>query len=356
MTRAACLLLLVAGVASADVWERAQYHGGADPAREVYEQLLRAGDEQATLANSRSSDRKTIETRISDAIARYRQAATAKPEEAEPYFRIGKVLFSFYFDCDFETQYPRGGSLLCSGDPKAFKASIAKDTIAAWDAFEARAPLDPRVTDLLLERAILHTKLVTREHLEAATRDYRKLLDRSDSNWATETVTSNLAETYMMLGRADEAIELYKEAIARGAGPDAGYGLAVALDRDERGYEALDEIVAQGAESVTKFRENVLVYHRTFFVPAGEEFYYFALISEAWNMPQDALYYWREYIASGAHPEFQPRARKHIELLMQRVRGEPEPSPSLRALPEPRPVAVPQPHPLLRPPHRAPQP
>ena len=50
----------------------------------------------------------------------------------------------------------------------------------------------------------------------------------------------------------------------------------------------------------------------TFFVPKGEEQYYFALAAEAFDHDDDAVEYWQRYIASGAHPEFQPRAKAHL--------------------------------------------
>src|SRR5215216_4448039 len=88
----------------------------------------------------------------------------------------------------------------------------ANDIIAAWDAFEARAPLDPRLSvgafggaygddEILFDRAILHTHLATKAHLQAAAADYEKILSRFDGdNGATSRVLGNLAETYMMLG------------------------------------------------------------------------------------------------------------------------------------------------------------
>jgi hypothetical protein len=54
---------------------------------------------------------------------------------------------------------------------------------------------------------------------------------------------------------------------------------------------------------------------RTFFVPRGEEYYYFALAHEAFDENEEAIEYWEKYIQSGAHPEFQPRAKAHLATL-----------------------------------------
>ena len=53
----------------------------------------------------------------------------------------------------------------------------------------------------------------------------------------------------------------------------------------------------------------------TFFVPRGEEYYYFALAAEAFDHDEEAVEYWQRYIQSGAHPQFQPRARAHLAAL-----------------------------------------
>ena len=66
--------------------------------------------------------------------------------------------------------------------------------------------------------------------------------------------------------------------------------------------------------------------HAVFFVPAGESAYYFALASEAAGNHGVALSLWIRYIASGAHPEFQARAREHIEALRDK-HVHPEPLP-----------------------------
>jgi tetratricopeptide (TPR) repeat protein len=198
--------------------------------------------------------------------------------------------------------------------------------INAWNAFEARAPLDPRISDILLRRALLNTKLVNglaTDHgrLEAAARDYRAALDRSDGISTTrgdEQMLGNLAETYMMLDRLDDAIDMYQQAVAAGAARTSTvYGLAVALDRDGQGDQAIRRILGQGEEGFDSF-EKEFFRATIFFVPEGESNYYFALANEAFGNDGQALEYWGRYLKSGAHPEFQPRAKEHIEQLIKR--------------------------------------
>ncbi len=54
----------------------------------------------------------------------------------------------------------------------------------------------------------------------------------------------------------------------------------------------------------------------TFFVPEGEKFYYFALSDEAFGFEDEAIENWQRYIKSNAHPEFQPRAKAHLDVLL----------------------------------------
>src|SRR4051812_45995151 len=99
----------------------------------------------------------------------------------------------------------------------------------------------------------------------------------------------------------------------RGPPPSVGLkersppGKAVALDRDERGGEALDLIRRQGIASFDEFKDEFRA-GNVFYVPAGEEFYYFGLIYEAFGYYNESLANWKLFISSGAHPQFQARA------------------------------------------------
>lgn len=339
MTRYALLILAFATAARADVWKDASTRGKPDPNRDTYNAKLTSGDElaiEATAAKTRAEMRRLVGL----AASSYREAATAEPSEAEPYFRLGELLYSFYLECVDQETYPP--SMLCDSDPSQFDRQHAQQLVDTWDAAEARAPLDPRFSvtgdegGILFRRAILNTRLHGKKNLEAAARDYEAFLSRApgDSEGAQTTkhnVLSNLAETYMMLDRLDDAIEMYRRALEEGPSVDTAYGLAVALDRDGHASAALDQVRAQTYESWkgrNGFWQRVTIPpYLTFFVPDGEKYYYFALIEEAFAHYDESIRYWKAYIASGAHPEFQLRAKQHIEALQAEVKKHPVASP-----------------------------
>jgi tetratricopeptide (TPR) repeat protein len=323
-------LMICVSLARANVWEQALATDQRLAARETYESELRKGDEHALLANNRGIAPKEVEHHLGLAIAAYHAAAAARPTVGEPYFRLGRLLYSFYIEChDAAQRYNR--SPLCN--PRQFKRARAREIIEAWDAFEQRVPLDPRLsvgafgeTEILFRRAILHTKLGSKENLAAAARDYEKILARHDSgsDAVSEEVVGNLAETYMMLGQLEEAIEMYREALRNGSDTSTWYGFAVALDRDERTKQALDVIRSLGRDQRDRFHAKVIE-GRTFFVPEGEKYYYFALVDEALGLDEDAIAYWQRFIASGAHPQYQPRAKAHLDALLKKKRKSPLP-------------------------------
>jgi tetratricopeptide (TPR) repeat protein len=323
--RTVLALLLLAQVAQANTWKHAIETGSPDPSQDVYDSEMKSGDELALQATATHvASKENIRQLVQHAIVSYRNAAQAKPKEAEPYYRVGRLIFSFYFECDALVMQVNP-SPLCPDPNAAFDKKRAQEIIDAWDAFEARAPLDPRMSpirddgasndfQILFHRAVLHTRLFTKGNLEAATHDYEKILARSDV--PDETALANLAETYMMLGRLEESIDTYRQALRTSRNTETMYGLAVALDRDERGNQAKDLIIAQGEQAMAEFHQRVTVQHRTFFVPQGEEYYYFALAYESFGMTESAIENWQKYITSGAHPEYQPRAHAHLDPLL----------------------------------------
>jgi len=322
MKRAALFLILAtAASAQASVWDRALDSEAVRAADEAYEKGLAEGDNETMIALSYSSNLKTILDATSRAEAAYRAAAKARPDKAEPYYRIGKLLYAMHFDCDFGAPLLTSpvASTLC--DPRFATHDRAQAIVDAWDTFEKRAPLDPRINDILMRRALTRTKLISgapgdKKALEAVVHDYEAVLDHADGLMQAkdESVLGNLAETYMMLGRIDDAIDTYRQAVAGGAATATVYGLAVALDRDGRSEEALRVILAQRPEGRTMFTQEYQR-KRIFFVPAGEENYYFALSSEAFGDESAALEFWTRYLNSGAHPQYQPRAREHVDAL-----------------------------------------
>ncbi|HEY4182396.1 MAG TPA: tetratricopeptide repeat protein [Kofleriaceae bacterium] len=323
-------VLSVASVAGANVWERAVV--GDSGALDAYRDAMSQGDGYVQQATAMGVTYVQTKELVEKAIAAYQLAATKRPDEGEPYFRIAETLGTFYTDCPLFVRSGMGVPLTCgrTGRPSKLDPARGQQASDAWDEFEKRAPLDPRVNDARFERAILRTKLVDTAHdakplLERALEDYQSLLDRADgtSNFEPETVWGNLAETYMMLGRLEEAIDAYKVAVSMGANASTSYGLAVALDRDDSPAEALDVIRAQGIDAVRQY----IIYFKTgaiFYVPDGEEHYYIALLCEAWGHPYIAAVEWQAFIASGAHARYQARAKQHLAEQSKLAKQHPE--------------------------------
>lgn len=237
----------------------------------------------------------------------YQAAIAADPDAGEPYYRLARTLLAFFVECDHPT-------LLCN--PRQLNKPVAREALGYLERFDQVAPLDPRGTHLLDDRAILATKL---EDFTAAIRSYEVLLDRlAVSETGSRAVAEgNLAETYMMVGRLDEAIELYRWAAAGNGRASTVYGLAVALDRDGRGSQAREAIAQLGPSGLASF-EHDLAENDIFYVPAGEAYYYLALAHEALGNPQAAIAHYDRFLRSGAHPRFQPRARANRDALARR--------------------------------------
>jgi hypothetical protein len=329
MKRSLLIIAALAATANASVWDRALTSPEDDAARDLYDAKMLEGDTATLTATIQSTSLSNNLESIRRAEAAYRAAATVRPREGEPYYRIANLLYHMYLNCE------QGAPRLSTCNPNDL--SRAEAVIKAWEEFEVRAPLDPRVNEILLRRALLNTRLVNgsaadRRHLEKAALDYQAALDRSDGLTGTrgdEQLLGNLAETYMMLDRLDDSIAKYVEAIAAGAARvSTVYGLAVALDRDGSADQALRQIQGQGAEGLDAFTKDC-VRRQVFFVPRGESAYYFALASEAFGNYGAALALWNRYLASGAHPEFQARAREHIEQLREKHVHSESPPPEL---------------------------
>lgn len=290
---------------------------GPHPERDAYESLMARADEAVITANTRSISLPQVVHHLEIALDAYRAAIKANPRAAEPHYRIGALLHAFYFDCQAYSAAPAPATCqLTQG-----QSEKGLEILAAWERFEALAPLDPRVNDLLFDRAILRTKLFAtvkdQKLLEGALADYQAVLDRSDGLLyrSSYLVLGNLAETHMMLGHVDDAIDRYREALRSGGSTSTLYGLAVALDRDDRGAQAMAIIRDQGFEEFEKFQVDFLE-SQIFFVPSGEELYYFALAHEAFGNVDAAIANWKDFIRSGAHPQFRPRAKAHLDALL----------------------------------------
>jgi tetratricopeptide (TPR) repeat protein len=305
--------LLAGAAARADdtIWDRAVAEDEALAARARYEQELEIGNEDVQLAASEVSWRDK-KRHVVHAVSAYRNATIALPDEPEAHYRLATTQYTYYLVCQTPTP-------LC--DPDAVDVDVMRDVVTHMHEFTRLAPLDIRGTDLLFQRAILHTKLTTKEDLEAAVADYEAYLDRIEDNELgndTSGILGNLAETYMMVGRLDDAIAAYERAAAMGGDVSTVYGLAVALDRDGQGTRARQIITSLKLSAFELFQQKVAK-GETFFVPEGEVNYYLALVEEALGMPQQAIVHWDLFIRSKAHPEFADRAKHNRDALKARV-------------------------------------
>jgi tetratricopeptide (TPR) repeat protein len=254
------------------------------------------------------------------AVAAYERAAAARPDAAEPHYRAAEVLHSQFLES------------ASASEPVLRDRAVAERALEHWEAFAARAPLDPRVTATLFDRALVRTRLATEADFQQAITCYETLAERADmrSLPAEQVATwlANLAETYMMVGRLADAIESYQRALEYRADFTYGYGLAVALDRD--GQTALAREVMLSYAATDRMRD----LHRgsVFFVPDGEIEYYLALGHEALEDFDQAAEHYRRFIASGAHPRYQARAAENLRRVEQAMaRGNQRATPQRRA-------------------------
>ena len=254
------------------------------------------------------------------AVAAYERAAEARPDAAEPHYRAAEILHAHFLES------------ASTSEPVLRDRDVAERALAHWSAFAERAPLDPRVTGTLFDRALVRTRLATEADFALAITYYETLVERSDlrSLPADQVATwlANLAETYMMVGRLPDAIETYQRALGYRADFTFGYGLAVALDRDRQ--TALAREVMASYAATDRMRD----LHRgsVFFVPDGEIDYYLALGHEALGDLVQSVVHYRRFIASGAHPRYQARAAENLRRVEQALtRGGQRATPQRRA-------------------------
>jgi tetratricopeptide (TPR) repeat protein len=297
-----------------DTWKPLARPPEKEVAEREYDRAMLEGDNNLdfAVAEAVASRRKKF---LENAVLAYELAARARPESAEPHFRAAAALHAFYIDCNVHD-----GAALCRGDAAMSNATRkqAERVIRHWDAFETKAPRDPRLADeILFERAILHTKLATPEHLALARADYLKILARRHIGSRDGNVMGNLAETDMMLGDLDNAIIHYRRTLEIEQSVSHYFGLAVALDRDEQGHLARSILRTFGVGGVRDL-EDLIARRIVFYVPEGEAYYYLALGYEAIGIDDAAIRYYDLFLASGAHPQYAPRARANRAAIAER--------------------------------------
>jgi tetratricopeptide (TPR) repeat protein len=295
------ILLAAAPAGAGETWSTED----AEQVRKTddYDAAMAEGDDSALAAASGAANSAATLKLVNRAARAYENAAKARPDLAEPHWRAANVLFGFLVDCDALF------NAICVDhiDPKLYRRILKH-----WHAVEELDPLDPRITGVLFDRAIMHTKLATEEDLRASIADYEALLERVDVGQNLAITLGNLAESYMMIGDLEQSIETYRKAadVTSEIGPL--YGLAVALDRDGQGVLARQILRDLGDGRYMAWVADVSS-GSTFYVPDGEVFYYEALANEALGRTKEAARFWQAYLDSGAHPIYQGRARDNLK-------------------------------------------
>ncbi|MEZ4400961.1 MAG: hypothetical protein R3B06_13125 [Kofleriaceae bacterium] len=317
---ALALALAATPAAATPAWQTAT--ADERQAARAYDEAMLAGDDALALAVA-SQVREPRRRLVERALRAYALAAMARPEAVEPHQRAAATLRAFYVDCRADDD-----AALCDGRGDRVDQVAGERLIDAWNAIERLAPMDPQVVEhILFDRAIVHTKLFVGAHLEAALADYQTLLARRGVTGSSPllsavgqraTVLGNLAETEMMLGRLDDAIDHYREAFGLSGDVAHGYGLAVALDRDEQRQAAAEVLARMGRATVEDF-PLALGRGGIFYVPAGEVYYYLGLGAEFLGDDVAALEHFQTYLASGANPRYQPRAVAHVAAARARL-------------------------------------
>jgi len=283
----------------------------SDRAPSDYDKAMAAGDAYATRAArwldprgvGLMAERQSLAARAVDA---YERAAKADPSKAEPHYRAAEVIYAHFLNG--------------TDAPEQAHARLA---IHHWKEFQRLAPRDPRLMRVLFRRSITYTKLATHEDYAAALADLELLLKLNDLSSVNASDAStwlgNSAEMYMMLGRLDEAIATYERALEVQKSVSLALGLAVALDR--HGQSAMAREVAHLYIGEGAFNEFIyrLRTGEVFFVPEGEEHYYLAMAHEAVGLYSQARAHYLDFIMSGAHPEFNERARANIAELEKKI-------------------------------------
>lgn len=312
------IALTPVAVAQADNFWQPQ-PDAVDEAQIQYELSMKLGDKNAIVAGRLEHDRDSFPTldpqsrmerlrfSINRAIANYEKAFEARPDAPEPYYRAAEVINRYYLE-------RRSNIPVIAGRYR----KKARKAIAYWQQFERLSPLDPRVRETLFNRALVHTKMADEVNYRQALALYEAIIRRSDvSSELRDNVATwygNMAETYMMVGELDRAIENYRIALENADRATTAYGMAVALDRDEQGDLARDLIRRYGDSGLYQMRTDSGV----FFVPDGERNYYIALGYDALGDWDNAAKYYREFIRSGAHPRYQERAKENLAWILQK--------------------------------------
>lgn len=299
------------GVADADSSSR--FWEITESPKDRYAQYMNQADQNAlasALPLSGLEDDRRLLRFAENAISAYELAIEADPSQGEPHYRAVEIIKRYYLGGDIS---PR---------------SQLRRAIGHLRAFIRKAPDDPRLllayNDLSVNLTKLYGLELNKSELEEAIASYDNELGLLNHAGPYEagfiaTLLSNRAEVHMMLGRLSEAIAGYESSIEFSDDPLAGYGLAVALDRDGQRTRArsIAKLYAEGDSG------NRLVVDGTFFVPHGELYYYQAMRLEGLGAYRNAVAAYREYLRLLPNSQFAPMARRNLAELLPKAAKEP---------------------------------
>jgi tetratricopeptide (TPR) repeat protein len=121
-----------------------------------------------------------------------------------------------------------------------------------------------------------------------------------------------LGESYMALGRLDEALAALQQAVRMSPydNRDMSFALAVAFDRDEDSAQSRDALT-RALERDPRMGD--LLRPSRVWIPAEDSHYYLGLGYLGGNDPPRALYHLRRYLAVAGGGMWAGRARAHLE-------------------------------------------
>lgn len=289
-----------------------------------YAEYMRNAD-QSALASVLPDPDMELDQRLrfaKNAVALYERAAKADPSQGEPHFRAAATLERHYLGGNITARAP------------------LKQAIDHWRAFAEKEPNDPRLREVLNDRSISLTKLYGLDRntsdLEAAIEDYNQelqLMNQSSPDEAGNiaTLLSNRAEVHMMLGRLEVAIAGYEQSLGFANDALAGYGLAVALDRD--GQRTRARTVARAVAEADPGNKLTASGGGVFFVPFGELYYYQGMRYEGLADYRRAVIAYREYLRLLPHSPWAPMARRNLAELVPKAGKQPADSSWRQGLP-----------------------
>lgn len=293
---------------TSDFWQNL-----ADPGRKRYEAAMRRGEKAlADLQGSRLKNKELRRRILTDALAAFKEAAQASPGNPRGWFYAAKLL----------NELDRTKEAIA-----AFKRTRRADS--SHSAFSVAFNLGIGYSKLgTFENAVLEYDRAERVLTSGGLKPYQVREDRSILN-------GNAAEALMALGRLDESIQRYNEALSLGGRNRTliRWGLAVAYDRDEQISKA--QAMAQSAIAADP-KMSSLRSPSVFFIPEGDIHYYFALGHLVQGKSEEAKKEWQLFVKMLPKGQWAPRARAHLTQLGVTPNREPKRGKRLAPVPRQR--------------------